>query len=220
MAVNITNTWLLFCITFGVMQLAAAVMGQLSKRFYTNDGTVRSFSVLDLEFAASATEIISLIKGIYLLPDAAKSKATIKALKWQLYVDFIFMPAAYGSVFLACNKVSTMLATPWGQHVFAVLAWLQLLPWLCDVLENCYLLGKIVPEPSVTPPKYFKLYQFNELVKWGLSLTGAVCSIAALFYFWLAGHFSPGSLVYLLIVLAEIIVIPRLVKALAGNKTA
>jgi hypothetical protein len=63
------------------------------------------------------------------------------------------------------------------------------------------------------------LYQFNELIKWGLSLTGAVCSIAALFYFWLAGHFSPGSLVYLLIVVAEIIVIPRLVKALAGNKT-
>ena len=201
------------------MQLAAAIMGQLSKRFYTNDGTVRSFSVLDLEFAASSTEITSLIKGIYLLPDVVKGRAAVKALKRQLYVDFIFMPAAYGSVFLACHKVGTMLATHWGQAVFAVLAWLQVLPWLCDVLENCYLLGKIVPEPSVTPPKYFKLYQFNELIKWGLSLTGAVCSIAALFYFWLAGHFSPGSLVYLLIVVAEIIVIPRLVKALAGNKT-
>ncbi len=219
MALNITNTWLWFCISFGVMQLAAAVMGQLSKRFYTNDGTVRNFSVLDLEFAASASEIASLIKGIYQLPDAAKSKACIKALKGQLYVDFIFMPAAYGSVFLACIKVSTMLATHWGQHVFVVLAWLQLLPWLCDVLENCYLLGKIVPQPSVTPPNYFKLYQLNEVLKWGLSLTGAVCSIAALFYFWLAGHFSTGSLPYLLIVLAEIIVIPRLVKGLAGNKT-
>ncbi len=210
MTIIITDTWIWFCITFGVMQLATVIMSQQSKYFYTNDGTVRSFSILDLELAANAVEIVNLIKGIFLLPKPFIAKTVTKALKGQLYVDFIFMPAAYGSIFLVCMKTSTKLITNGGQNIFAVLAWLQALAWLCDILENCYLLGKVVPNPSQTPPAAYKVYQLNEILKWGISLTGAVCGIAAMLYFWVVGNFSASSLIYLLVIIAEIVLIPLL----------
>jgi hypothetical protein len=42
--------------------------------------------------------------------------------------------------------------------------------------------------------------------KWIIALTVAVCSLAAIFYFWLIGRYSDDSLYYLLIIVAEIII--------------
>ncbi len=202
----IENSLVLFCITFGVMQLTSLIMKRQEANFCTNDGTVRAFSIFDLEFAANAKEIVNLISGIFNLPPA-KQHTSVKALKSQLYIDFLFMPAAYGSIFLLCIKTSDKLTTHAGKTVFLVLAWMQVLAWLCDIIENIYLLTKISPKPKGSGPFAFALYQLNEWFKWGISLTGAVCGISAMLYFWLTGSYSKDSLLYLIIVIAEILVI-------------
>lgn len=209
--------WPWFCITFGVMQLATLVMSAQGRRFYTNDGTIRKFSILDLEFAAKGREIVNLIKGIYALPGNTARKV-IAALKGQLYIDFLFMVGAYGSIFLLCMETSTKLTTPAGKSIFQVLAWGQFLAWLCDILENCYLLSKIGPSPKEPSAATFRAYSINEWVKWGVSCTGGVCSLFLMLYFWLVGKYSPGSLGYLVVIVAEIIAFQLIGKVIDKQK--
>jgi hypothetical protein len=94
-----------------------------------------------------------------------------------------------------------------GVDFFIVMAWLQALAWVCDIIENIYLLRK-VKSPVLTEKsaRVHKAYLYMEAVKWGLSLVGAICCISAICYFWLAGQYSGGSLYYLLIVIGEIAV--------------
>ena len=44
-----------------------------------------------------------------------------------------------------------------------------------------------------------------EYAKWGISLGAAICAIAAVCYFWLAGNYDVQSLYYLAVIAGEII---------------
>lgn len=199
-----TGNWFFFCITFGLMLFLTFIMNLQSRYFFTKDVVVRKFSPIDLQLAATSVELINIIKGLYALP-AAQSKKAIGAMKVQLYTDFLFMPCAYLSVFILCIKVAERMQLPAGRIVFIVLAWLQLISWVCDIIENIYLLGKIRPNSAMSDEATHKAYLKMEAIKWGVALTGAVCSTSAICYFWLAGHYSAGSLRYILIVSGEII---------------
>lgn len=205
MPVYLDIGWIYFCIIFGVMLLISFIMSLQGENFYTMHVVVRKFSIIDLEFPASALELVTFIKGIFLLP-VELSKKSLHALRGQLYLDFLFMPAAYGSTFILCMKVS-MKMTSFGHGLFALLAWLQFIPFLCDIIENMYLLNKIEPQPAVSKPAVHVAYLALEILKWGTALTAVVCSIAAMSYFWLVGLYSPHSIYYLLIIAAEIIII-------------
>ncbi len=137
-------SWSLFCIAFGLMLLLTFIMNLQSANFYTNDSVIKKFSIMDLELPATATELVNLIKGLYKLPQP-QSKKALSSLKGQLYIDFIFMPFAYGSIFLLSMMVSSKMQTPYGKNLFLIFAWLQIIPWLCDIIENIYLLNKIKP---------------------------------------------------------------------------
>jgi hypothetical protein len=54
--------------------------------------------------------------------------------------------------------------------------------------------------------------------KWIIALTAAVCSLAAVFYFWLIGRYSYSSLYYLLIIAGEIIIFFILKKSTAKSE--
>jgi hypothetical protein len=216
MSLYINFDWIYFCIAFGAMLLISFIMSLQSTNFYTMYVVIRKFSIIDLEFPASALELVTFIKGIFLLP-VELSKKSLRALRGQLYLDFLFMPAVYGSIFLLCMKVSLKM-TSFGHGLFAILAWLQLIPLLCDVIENIYLLNKIRPEPVISKPAVHKAYQILEIFKWGIALTGAVCSIAAIFYFWLVGRYSYHSIHYLLIMSAELIIFFILKKVTAKSE--
>lgn len=205
MPVYLNIDWIYFCIVFGAMLLISFIMSLQSVNFYTMHVVVRKFSMIDLEFPASALELVTFIKGIFLLP-VELSKKTLRALRGQLYLDFLFMPSLYGSIFLLCMKVSLKMSS-FGHRLFAVLAWLQCIAWLCDIIENIYLLSKIQRQPKVSKPAVHLAYMALETGKWGIALTATVCSIAAMFYFWLVGLYSLHSIYYLLIIAAEIIVI-------------
>ncbi len=179
-------------------------MGLQSKNFFKMHMVVTKFSMLDLEFPASALELVTLINDIFKLPETLVKK-TIKALKTQLWLDFLFMLAGYASIFILCMKVSAKMVS-FGHGFFAVLAWVQIISLVCNVIENIYLFYKLHPDPVMSKPVIEKLYLMLEICKWGIALIAAVCCVAALFYFWLRGIYSSDSLYYLLIVIAEITV--------------
>lgn len=206
MPIYFTDNLGLFCIAFGATLVLTLIMGLQSRHFYTKDVIVRKFSIMDLELAATATEIVNIVKGLYQLPDPRQSQAAVRALKGQLYIDFLYMPAVYGSIFLLCAHVSAKMTTILGQDLFIALAWLQLVSWLCDIIENIYLLGKIRPDPIRSAPAVHSAYLCMEAVKWGLALTAAVSALSTECYFWLSGYYSPRSLDYLLIIVAEVLV--------------
>jgi hypothetical protein len=196
-------TWMDFCICSGIMLGINLIMSLQTKNFFTIHLVIKKFSILDLEFPASAQELASFIKDIFKLPGNLINK-TLKALKGNLYLDFLYMPALYGSIFILSMKVS-MKMTYFGHKLFAVLAWCQFIAWLGDVIENIYLLNKIRPDSVVSTPLVHKAYEILEIVKWVIPLITVVCSIAAMFYFWVVGRYSYESLNYIFIIVIEII---------------
>lgn len=201
----INVSWAYFCFTLGAMLVAGFVMYLQSKKFYTLHVFVRKFSILDLEFPVSSLELATYIRGIFLLPPEL-SKESLRALKGQLYVHFLFIPLQYGSIFLLCMQVSHKL-TFLGNHIFALLAWIQIIPLICDVIENIYLLQKIRPDVAVSTDSVHSYYQLAGKIKWAIALVALVFCISTLFYFWLTGNYSDFSTHFLLIILAEFLVI-------------
>lgn len=208
-------SWEYFCITFGAMLLIYFIMSLLSKNFYTLHVYVRKFSMIDLESPASSLELATFLKGIFKLPVDLAQKS-LRSLKGHLFLNFIFMPLIYGSIFLLCMKISIKL-TSFGHYFFAILAWAQIIPWICDIIENIYLLQKIRPDSEASTSSVHKAYQIIEIGKWGIALIAMVFSITAMFYFWLTGRYAYDSIQYLLIILAEIIFILILKKLTAKS---
>lgn len=197
-------TWIYFCIAFGVMLFFQLLMSLQNKNFFTMHVVIRKFSILDLEFPPSAKDLNYFIKDIFNLPGNL-SKKTTKALRRQLLIDFLFMPALYGTIFILSMKVSIAM-TYFGHKLFAIFAWMQFIAWFCDIAENIYLLNKIRPDPVVSNPIVHKSFEIIEIVKWGIPLLAGVCSIAAVFYFWLVGRYSYDSLSYIFIAIIELVI--------------
>ncbi len=193
----------LFAVAFGLMLFTTFIMGFFSRDFYTQDVVKKKFSIMDLEIPATQKELANVIRGLYKLPRPEAVKA-IKALRWHLYIDFLFMPVAYGAIFLLCMLVSGKMMT-YGIYVYSGLAWLQIVPWVCDIIENIYLLSKIRPHSPLSTPGIHKAYLIMEGFKWGIAAAGVIGAISAVCYFWLSTDYETGSLHYLLIIIAEII---------------
>ena len=211
--------WTLLCITFGLVLLFTFIKSILSFRFYTHDIVDKKFSIMDLELSATAMELQNLIKGLYKLPQPKSNKA-VWALRGHLYLDFLLMPCAYGSIFILCSLVSTKMQSAIGSNIFLALAWAQLISWIFDIIENIFLLWKInptpVPKTDLARKKYLdsvhKAFLLMVFLKWGIALTALICAIASISYFWLAGFYSLHTLNYLLIIIGEIIVFAFLYK--------
>lgn len=179
------------------------IMGRLSRYFYTEDVVLRRFSIMDLQWPGSALELQNLIHGIYRLP-AKRSTTVVNALKKHLYADFLFMPAAYGSIFLLCMKISWKMDY-FGPEIFAFFAWLQIIPFMLDIYENIYLLQKLKPDFTKTSNETFKWMQRVEIIKWGIPLGSLILALSAVLYFWLNGMYDKGSLLYVGILIGEVL---------------
>src|SRR5207253_2909234 len=99
---------MIFFILFTSMLVIAAVMQALEKSFITHFVTDRPFTIIDIEFPVDANELAKIISGLYRLPQEISTRST-RALKTQLWIDFIYMPALYGSIFLLCLVLSGIL---------------------------------------------------------------------------------------------------------------
>ena len=213
------DIWFLFCFVFGITLAIAFVMRILSTYFYTKDVVIKKFTILDIEIAASPKELVNLINGLYALP-ADYSKKAVRALRARMYLDFIFMPFAYGSIFLLCMRVLEKMQSALGINTFGILAFLQIISWLFDIIENIYILRKIHPAPVASSQRVHTWYLYMEAVKWGIILIGVVSCFASIAYFWLTGDYSHYSIVSVSIIFAEIIVflvLGRFIKAKSPN---
>jgi hypothetical protein len=67
--------WIYFCIVFGTMLFISFIMNLQSASLYTMHVVMRRFTIIDLEFPASAGELVAVIKGIFLLPPELSKKS-------------------------------------------------------------------------------------------------------------------------------------------------
>ena len=81
--------WIYFCIFFGAMLLISFIMSIQSANLYTMHVVLRKFSIIDLQFPASAQELVIFIKGIFQLP-VELSKKSLSALKGTALFRFSF----------------------------------------------------------------------------------------------------------------------------------
>ena len=74
------------------------------------------------------------------------------------------------------------------------------------------------PHPPVSSAAFHKAYLLMECIKWGISLGAAICAVAAICYFWLAGNYAVHSLIYLAIIAGEVIVFALMGKFFLSKK--
>jgi hypothetical protein len=203
----INNIWLWFCISSGFAMIFAFMMRQLGFQLMTKRGTLRLFSLMDLEFPSDDKDIPTIINGIYKLPTPAQQQRVVKDLKSILYIDFLFMPAVYCSIFLICLKVALKLEdSPISQQIFIVFAYAQILAWIFDICENFFLLSWIRPDLGVKLAKnMFRLFNIFVRTKWIIALIGGVSALMMIIYFWIKGSFSMHSLNWMCIYFGELI---------------
>ena len=194
------NWWLIFMVCFTIVLLTTLLLSKIATGFFVEKDGRRSFSVFDLEFPASENQLNKLL--------FFSTSDTRKQLRKHLWIDFIFMPAAYIGIALLCYKASMKMEFV-GKYVFLVLAALQALPWLFDIIENIYLFNKLSKakemQNNVADSRSFNTFQLLVKAKFAIAFTGLVCAVFGLFYFWLMGAFSKGSLIYLAVLFAEIL---------------
>jgi len=205
MTIAIPSIWLFFCVSLAVILFTTLVMNIQEKYFFTKDVVLRKFSIKDLEFASTSTEVANIIQGMYLLPTERSTKA-IKAFRLHMMVDFMFMIAVYMGIFLLCMKAADKMTSLLGEYFFSLLAWGQLVAWICDLFENRYLLNQLSADAKPATEEGHIFFQRVVAVKWILTLLGSVCALAAFFYFWVTGLYSVESLTYLLVIFIEIII--------------
>lgn len=199
----IPDLWLWFCVLFGGSLLCTLLMGRASGNFMTFDGFKRRFSIMELELPANPRDISNIISGIYKL-DHPEKQRSLRALRTNLLIDFLYMPCTYGAIFLLCMYVASKCSDI-GQPVFAVLGWLQVATFLFDIFENIYLLGRIGENIGPSSLLSHRVYAVMVMLKWLFALVGGVCSLHVLAYFWLSHAHITSTLWYALIAVLEIV---------------
>jgi hypothetical protein len=205
MPTDYLNNWLLFTVAFTLLLIVSFIMQKQSEHFYTQDVIVRKFSIMELEMPATSRELYNLITGLFRLPPD-ESKKSLRALRGQLWLDFLFMPLAYGCIFLLCWRVANKMQLPAGKYIFLAFAAGQLIAWICDIIENLFLLSQLKPGVKEMSMGLHRSYLYMEAVKWGLSITATVCGMGAVIYFWCTGMYSITSLYYFVVVAIEVFI--------------
>lgn len=179
--------WWYFFAAFALFVVTTIIMSRQSKNFWYMRGTaLTKFSIMELEFPGSTDSISKIINGMARLrPElAARSRAALKA---NLLWDFLFMPGAYLSIFFLCMQIAKLIDEP-GRILMVILAWLQIVAWLLDIIENYYLLHKL-KNPYTARLSVHKNFRRMVSLKWAIASTGVVSGLSLLLYFWLIGKF-------------------------------
>jgi len=202
------NWWIIFLICFTVFSGTSLWMSYVAKSFHIDRGSQKAFSIFDLQLPVSEKRFHYLIS---IIPPHSK-----KALRLQLWIDFLFMAGTYPAIALLCYKTAMKMEFV-GRYLFLFLAIIQVLPFIFDVIENIYVLTNL-QEKKFNEDQFqknstgFNIYQLLVKSKFAIALTGTLCSVFGLLYFWLTGNFEKVSLNYLGIVAIEILLFLFLAK--------
>jgi hypothetical protein len=196
------NLYLLFIPFFIVFITSTIIMRRLAKKFITKTG--RPFSIFSFEFPGSDEKLVSLILKL--------DKDVKGAVKLHLVIDFIFMLGVYPGIAILCFIASNASDSVIGSITLQGLGWLQIIPWLCDVIENVILLKKI-KSPLPVNEILYRLLKYVVGTKFFVATLGVSSTIFSLIYIWLIGRFSV-SISHMVIILTAALVIFIIIRAI------
>jgi hypothetical protein len=127
-------------------------------------------SILGLELFYPKEKVAGILGGI---DDHIRT-----LLRYHLSFDFVFMAGIYPAIASLCMMGRARTNSPAAKKFLAVMAFLQLLAWGCDIGENMFLL-KWASNSTISDE--FKTYHFIVSTKWVLALAGVIVGIIFLF---------------------------------------
>ena len=127
------------------------------------------FSVIGLEIFYSREKIIEIFTGI---SDKVKT-----ILSYHLSYDFVFMAGCYPGIVCLCMMAAKRINSKTLRKVLLILSFVQLIPWLFDIIENYFLL-KWLESPSIGDE--FSFYHLVVYSKWIIAVSTALLAISIL----------------------------------------
>ena len=128
-----------------------------------------NISIFGLELFYPKEKIVEIFSGI---SDKVKT-----ILGYHLSFDFIFMAGCYPGIACLCMMARIKTSRKSIKSILFALAFLQILGWTFDIVENCYLL-KWLKTPVIGDE--FGFYHVVVYSKWIIALTGALFAISIL----------------------------------------
>lgn len=124
------------------------------------------FTILGLELFYEKRKLLQIFSGL---------DSHVKALlQYHLYFDFAFMAGAYPGITALCMMAREKLASIPLKRIITIIAWIQLLAWVFDCIENYYLLSW-VERPEIGIELW--LYHLIVAAKWVIALGGVLLSV-------------------------------------------
>ncbi len=163
MSYNIQGWRKLFLFSLGLFAGTAFCMKWMEKDFLYQG---HLFTIIGLEISYSSDRIAEILSGI--------SPAVKQILGYHLYFDFAFMAGVYPGIASLCMMARGKTRIGWIRQLLLMLAIGQGIAWVCDIIENIYLLNWIRHPETVGP---LTTYHSVVLLKWILALTGALFAI-------------------------------------------
>lgn len=202
---NNINLWLLFLPFFAIFLITTRVMGKLAKGFYTAIPPGRPFSIFNLEFPGSDEALTSLILRM--------DKEVKKKVRKNLLVNYLFMLGVYPGIAILCFIASSRVYadSPLGSNILQMMGIAQVIPWLCDIIENAILLKKL-QKPTPPNPGTYKVFKWIVGIKFFVALIAVTSTIFIMLYIWLIGGF-PVNITLIFSGLVAAFIVLMLVKA-------
>lgn len=198
------NLWFYFLPCLLLFIITTVWMANIAKKFFIDLPVQRPFSIFNVEFPGSDASLTDLVNRM--------SHEVKMQLKKHLNVDFIFMLAVYPGVAILCFKAAHSIDTNTGSIILEAMGWAQIIPWICDIIENIILIKK-VNEPQKEMLFTYNTFKWLVGIKFGIALLAITSVLFSMIYIWLIGGFSiTVTLVFTSMVAAFLLYV--LVKAL------
>ena len=153
----------IFLLCLGLFIASAFCMKWMEADFLQNG---KRFSILGLELGYDRRTVITILSGL--------EPAVKKILQYHLAFDFVFMIAVYPGIAVLCLLARIQSSKIQLRKILSVVAALQIVAWVCDILEN-YCLLKWINQPNIGVE--FLLYHFIVVIKWLIAIGGAALGI-------------------------------------------
>lgn len=161
----------LFTITLSLTIVSAIVMAVVGKGFHFKDG--HAFSIMNLEMPGSEAALTEAYNNM--------DDGVLESVRAHLHADYFFMLGCYPFVALICLTVARTAAGT-VKKIFLILAALQAVPFLFDVIENI-LLELWIPVPGETAFTFnFAIFQAMVAMKFAIALGAYLTGSCVLIY--------------------------------------
>lgn len=186
--------WTFVWISLGMAIVGYWIMATSVHHLTYDRWTTRTFSIMDLEFPSSARYYAYIMTSLRKMENAGNSKP-LRALRKNLYWDFLFMFGLFPFIALLCFHVASLGG--WSSNIFMALALLQLPALILDMVENIVIFRTLkIPKLFIRTDRYdltlyddeqehtslFRFYKGIVKAKWIIALTGLILSLIAILY--------------------------------------